>query len=80
MAAIAERRQPQPWFFDGFVTQAVLDAESRTGKGAVKDPTGPLVTRNDEVGCDRLRVSQPSRDVRCQEVPDRLVQCKGALC
>jgi predicted dehydrogenase len=30
MAAIAERRQPEPSFFDGFVTQAVLDAVSRS--------------------------------------------------
>ena len=30
MAAIAERRQPEPSFFDGLVTQAVLDAVSRS--------------------------------------------------
>ena len=30
MAAIAERRQPEPSFLDGFVTQAVLDAVSRS--------------------------------------------------
>jgi predicted dehydrogenase len=30
MAAIAERRQPEPSFYDGFLTQAVLDAVSRS--------------------------------------------------
>jgi predicted dehydrogenase len=30
MAAIADHRQPEPSFFDGFVTQAVLDAVSRS--------------------------------------------------
>jgi hypothetical protein len=33
MAAIADGQQPEPSFLDGFLTQAVLDAVSRSATG-----------------------------------------------